>query len=45
MERINRDELSPVLDQLVCTPFFRYFKIDLYCDCPLWPDDGMCSLK
>ncbi len=18
---------------------------DLYCECPLWPDDGMCSLR
>ncbi len=19
--------------------------MDLYCECPLWPDDGMCSLR
>ena len=20
-------------------------KVDLWCDCPLWPEDGMCSLE
>lgn len=20
-------------------------QVDLYCECPLWPDDGMCSLR
>lgn len=45
VERINRDELLPLLDDIVKTPFFRYFKVDLYCECPLWPDDGMCSLR
>ena len=37
--------MLPALKELVTTPFFRYFKTDLYCECPLWPDDGMCSLK
>ncbi|PSC73520.1 endoplasmic reticulum oxidoreductin-1-like [Micractinium conductrix] len=45
VERLNRDEVQPLLDDLVKTPFFRYFKVDLYCECPLWPDDGMCSLR
>jgi Endoplasmic Reticulum Oxidoreductin 1 (ERO1) len=33
------------LGELVQQPFFRYFKVNLYCDCPFWPDDGMCSLR
>eukprot|EP00887_Chlorella_sp_A99_P007988 scaffold12.g7988.t1 len=45
VEHVNRDEVKPILDELVKTPFFRYFKVDLYCECPLWPDDGMCSLR
>ena len=45
VERVNRDEMQPILKELVQTPFFRYFKTDLYCECPLWPDDGMCSLR
>lgn len=45
VERVNRDSMLPTLKELVTTPFFRYFKTDLYCECPLWPDDGMCSLR
>ncbi|PRW61602.1 endoplasmic reticulum oxidoreductin 1 [Chlorella sorokiniana] len=45
VERVNRDTVKPLIDELVKTPFFRYFKVDLYCECPLWPDDGMCSLR
>ncbi|KAI3432253.1 hypothetical protein D9Q98_003814 [Chlorella vulgaris] len=45
VERVNRDEVKPLIEDLVKTPFFRYFKVDLYCECPLWPDDGMCSLR
>jgi hypothetical protein len=45
VERVNREELRPLLAELVRAPFFRYFKTDLYCECPLWPEDGMCSLR
>lgn len=45
VERMNLNSLRSVLAELVKTPFFRYFKTDLYCECPLWPDDGMCSLR
>ena len=37
--------MQHLLKELVETPFFRYFKTDLFCECPLWPDDGMCSLR
>ena len=42
---MNLNSMRSVLQELVKTPFFRYFKTDLYCECPLWPDDGMCSLR
>lgn len=45
LERLNKEELLPLLDSIVTTPFFRYFKVDLQCDCPFWPDEGMCSLR
>eukprot|EP00204_Picochlorum_oklahomense_P000794 CAMPEP_0118798906 /NCGR_PEP_ID=MMETSP1161-20130426/1231_1 /TAXON_ID=249345 /ORGANISM="Picochlorum oklahomensis, Strain CCMP2329" /LENGTH=492 /DNA_ID=CAMNT_0006726475 /DNA_START=88 /DNA_END=1566 /DNA_ORIENTATION=+ len=45
VERMNLNSMKSILQELVQTPFFRYFKTDLYCECPLWPDDGMCSLK
>ncbi|KAJ8761914.1 hypothetical protein K2173_006516 [Erythroxylum novogranatense] len=45
VDRLNGQVLYPSLQQLVKTPFFRYFKVKLWCDCPFWPDDGMCRLR
>ncbi|URE39065.1 Endoplasmic, partial [Musa troglodytarum] len=42
---LNEQVLHPILQELVKTPFFRYFKVKLWCDCPFWPDDGMCHLR
>ncbi|KAK3426859.1 hypothetical protein EUGRSUZ_F03193 [Eucalyptus grandis] len=42
---LNGEVLHPLLQKLVRTPFFRYFKVKLWCDCPFWPDDGMCRLR
>ncbi|KAL9236515.1 hypothetical protein vseg_011175 [Gypsophila vaccaria] len=42
---LNKDVLHPLLQELVTTPFFRYFKVKLWCDCPFWLDDGMCRLR
>ncbi|KAK1389199.1 Endoplasmic reticulum oxidoreductin-1 like [Heracleum sosnowskyi] len=41
VDSINGAVLNPLLQELVTTPFFRYFKVKLWCDCPFWPDDGM----
>ncbi|EPS67568.1 hypothetical protein M569_07207 [Genlisea aurea] len=45
VDRVNSEALHPVLQDLVKHPFFRYFKVKLRCDCPFWPDDGMCFLR
>ncbi|KAG8365637.1 hypothetical protein BUALT_Bualt18G0126800 [Buddleja alternifolia] len=45
VDRINEEVLHPLLQQIVEYPFFRYFKVKLWCDCPFWPDDGMCHLR
>ncbi|KAJ7557224.1 hypothetical protein O6H91_05G117300 [Diphasiastrum complanatum] len=45
VDTINKELLHPVLQELVKKPFFRYFKVKLWCDCPFWPDDGMCHLR
>ncbi|XP_028804553.1 endoplasmic reticulum oxidoreductin-2-like [Neltuma alba] len=45
VNHINVEVLHPSLQELVKTPFFRYFKVKLWCDCPFWPDDGMCRLR
>lgn len=42
---MNCRSVHPLLAELVAQPFFRYFKVNLYCDCPFWPDDGMCMLR
>ncbi|KAK1271194.1 Endoplasmic oxidoreductin-1 [Acorus gramineus] len=45
VDTLNEEVLHPILQDLVATPFFRYFKAKLWCDCPFWPDDGMCRLR
>ncbi|ERN01240.1 endoplasmic reticulum oxidoreductin-1 [Amborella trichopoda] len=45
VDALNQEVLHPILQELVATPFFRYFKVKLWCDCPFWPDDGMCRLR
>nr|ABF98720.1 Endoplasmic oxidoreductin 1 precursor, putative, expressed [Oryza sativa Japonica Group] len=45
VDAINEEVLHPILQELVTLPFFRYFKVKLWCDCPFWPDDGMCRLR
>ncbi|GBF89565.1 hypothetical protein Rsub_02283 [Raphidocelis subcapitata] len=45
VHEINERHVHPVVSELVKTAFFRYFKVNIYCDCPLWPDDSMCSLR
>jgi len=37
VEEMNK-ELTPVLKDLVLTTFFRYYKVDLWKQCPFWPD-------
>ncbi|KAG6642119.1 hypothetical protein I3843_09G116300 [Carya illinoinensis] len=45
VDGLNEEVLHPSLQELVRTAFFRYFKVKLWCDCPFWPDDGMCRLR
>ncbi|XP_052180069.1 endoplasmic reticulum oxidoreductin-1-like [Diospyros lotus] len=45
VDHLNEEVLSILLQELVKTQFFRYFKVKLWCDCPFWPDDGMCRLR
>lgn len=45
MERANKQQFNPLLTEIVKTPFFRYFKVNLWCDCSFWPDDSMCMLR
>ncbi|XWS18663.1 hypothetical protein CRYUN_Cryun32bG0064000 [Craigia yunnanensis] len=40
VDHLNEEVLHPLLQELVKTPFFRYFKVKLWCNCPFWPDDA-----
>ncbi|KAF8236586.1 endoplasmic oxidoreductin [Tricholoma matsutake] len=42
MESVN-EELFNHLSELVRLPFFKYFRVDLYRECPFWSDHGSCS--
>lgn len=41
IEALNK-ELFPALHGLVSHPFFRYYKVDLYRECPFWRENGLC---
>lgn len=45
VNKLNRDVLNPLLSLIVKQPYFKYFKVNLWCDCPFWEDEGMCSLR
>lgn len=45
VNELNQEHLHPIVSEIVKTAYFRYFKVNLYCDCRLWPDDGQCSLE
>uniref|UniRef100_A0A0W0F0D6 Endoplasmic oxidoreductin-1 n=1 Tax=Moniliophthora roreri TaxID=221103 RepID=A0A0W0F0D6_MONRR len=42
VESVNQ-ELFRNLHELVQTPFFKYFQVDLYRECPFWNDHGSCN--
>ncbi|KAH8551765.1 endoplasmic reticulum Oxidoreductin 1-domain-containing protein [Umbelopsis sp. PMI_123] len=41
VEGVNQ-AITPILQKLVSTKFFRYYKLNLWKECPFWPDDGLC---
>lgn len=45
VNKVNQQFLYPLIYKLTRTSFFKYFKVNLWCNCPLWPDDGMCVMK
>jgi len=45
IERTNREIVYPLLRQIVQTPFFAHFKINLCSSCELWEDAPLCMLR
>ena len=41
IESVN-PELFANLKELVKTPFFKYFQVDLYRECPFWQENSFC---
>lgn len=41
-ESFNDEYIFAKLDGLRRTPYFRYFLVDLFRECPFWVDDGLC---
>ncbi|CAJ0745198.1 2693_t:CDS:10 [Entrophospora sp. SA101] len=41
VENINND-LFPRLQELIKTDFFKYYKLNLYKECPFWHENGQC---
>ncbi|KAG1737692.1 hypothetical protein EDB19DRAFT_1717337 [Suillus lakei] len=41
IESVN-GELYNALSELVQMPFFKYFQVDLYRECPFWQENGFC---
>ncbi|KAI0051924.1 endoplasmic oxidoreductin [Auriscalpium vulgare] len=44
IESVN-DDLYAQLHDLVATPFFKYFRADLYRECPFWDENVLCMNK
>lgn len=41
VESVNQELLNS-LNELVNAPFFKYFRTDLYRECPFWQENGFC---
>jgi len=44
IEELNRQTVAPLLHQIVQTPYFAHFKLDLCTTCQLWDDRPMCTM-
>ncbi|CAG8736795.1 4377_t:CDS:10, partial [Acaulospora morrowiae] len=41
VERVNND-IAQQIHELVKTDFFKYYKLNLYKECPFWTENGQC---
>lgn len=42
---LNSRNFFETLDMLRQAPYFKYYKVDLYRDCPFWVENGLCMSK
>jgi ERO1-like protein alpha len=41
----NNYGINPLINKIISKKFFKYFKTDLYTECPLWVSDSTCGLN
>ncbi|GAM22697.1 hypothetical protein SAMD00019534_058720 [Acytostelium subglobosum LB1] len=44
IEKANKN-LNPILNEIVKTRFFRYFRVNLFAECPFWVVTQLCGLE
>lgn len=44
-ESINTSNFFQTLSSLVKEKYFRYYKVDLYKDCPFWNENSLCMSR
>ncbi|VDO99230.1 unnamed protein product [Soboliphyme baturini] len=45
VDKFNNDKIQPILKQLLQKDCFRYYKVDMYKECPWWPSGSQCTSR
>lgn len=45
VDYFNNNKIYPRLRSLLLKDYFRFYKINLYKQCPFWEDDGKCAMR
>lgn len=45
VDYFNNNKIYPRLRSLLVKDYFRFYKINLYKQCPFWEDDGKCAMR
>lgn len=45
VDYFNNNKIYPRLRSLLVKDYFRFYKINLYKQCPYWDDDSKCSMR
>lgn len=45
VDYFNNNKIYPRLRSLLLKDYFRFYKINLYKQCPFWDDDSKCAMR
>ena len=45
MDKLNKEQIFPILSPLMTKPFFKFYRVNLNRGCPFWKDDSRCVLQ